>query len=73
MRKLKLIYPSIPQYYNNCSAPTLLVLCKKLLDLPPFRKEGRDYVFYRRDYKGETIRLLPFYMTDFFIYRTVKS
>ena len=65
MRKLKLIYPSTSQHYNNCSAPTFLILFKKFLDPPPFKKEGRDYAFYMRDYKGETIKLLTFYMTDF--------
>ena len=50
LRKLKLIYPSNP---------------KKLLGQPPFKKEGRDYAFYMRDYKGVAIKLLPFYMTDF--------
>ena len=64
MRKLKLIYPSTSQYYNNCSATTFLILFKKFLDSPPFKKEGRDYAFYMKDYKGETIKLLPFYMTD---------
>ena len=63
--KLKPIYPSTSQDYNNCSAPTFLILFKKLLAPPPFKKEGRDYAFYMRDYKGETIKLLPFYMTDF--------
>ena len=24
-----------------------------------------EAAFYMRDYKGETIKLLPFYMTDF--------
>ena len=37
----------------------------KKLAPPPFKKEGRDYAFYMRDYKGETAKLLPFYMTDF--------
>ena len=55
-RKLKLIYPS---------APTFLTLFKKFLNPPPFKKEGRDHAFYMRDFKGETIKLLPFYMTDF--------
>ena len=45
--------------------PNLFTLFKKFLDPPPFKKEGRDYAFYMRDYKGETIKLLPFYMTDF--------
>ena len=64
MRKLKLIYPSNSQHYNNCSAPTFLNLFKKCLDPLPFKKEGRDYAFYMRDYKGET-KLLPFYVTNF--------
>ena len=65
LRKLKLIYHSTPQHYNNCSMTTFLILFKKFLDSPPFKKEGRDYSFYMRDYKGETITLLPFSMTDF--------
>ena len=51
LRKLKLIYPSIPQHYNNCSAQTFLALFKKLLAPPPFKKEGRAYAFYMRDNK----------------------
>ena len=65
MRKLKLIYPSTSQHYKNCSAPTFLILFKKILDPPSFKKEGRDYALYMRDYKGGTMKLLPFYMTDF--------
>ena len=57
--------PSTSQHYNNCSAPTFLILFKKFLDPPPFKKEGRDYAFYMRDYKGETIKSLTFYMSDF--------
>ena len=62
-----------PQHYNNCSAPTFLILFKKLLAPPPFKKESTDYAFYMRGYKGETMKLFPFYMTDYFIYRTGKS
>ena len=58
LRKLKLIYPSIPQHYNSCLAPSFLAP-------PTFIKEGRDYTFYMKDYKGETTKLLPFYMKDF--------
>ena len=72
MRKLKLTYSGTPQHYNSCSASTFLILFKKFLDQPPFRKEGTGYAFYMRDYKGEVIKLLPFYMTDFFP-RTVKT
>ena len=42
-----------------------LILFQNLLTPPPFKKEGRDYAFYMREYKVETIKLLPFYMTDF--------
>ena len=65
LRKLKLIYPTTPQHYNNCSATTFLILFTKVLAPTRFKKEDRDYAFYMRDYKGETIKLLPFYMTDF--------
>ena len=65
LRRLKLIYPSTPQHCNNCSAPMFLILFKKFVDPLPFKKEDRDYAFYMRDYKGETIKLLPFCMTDF--------
>ena len=36
LRKLKLIYPSTSQDYSNCSAPTFLILFKKLLAPSPF-------------------------------------
>ena len=64
LRKLKLISPSTSHYYNNFSLPTFLILFKKILAPPLFKIEG-DYAFYMRDYKGETIKSLPFYMTDF--------
>ena len=64
--KLKFIYPSCPKHYNNCSAsPPLLILFKNFLAPPPFKKESRDYTFYMRKYKVVTIKLLPFYMTNF--------
>ena len=65
LRKLKLINPSTPQHCNNYSDPIFLILFKKVLDPLPFKKQGRDYAFYMRDYKGESIKLLPFYMTGF--------
>ena len=63
LRKLKPIYPSISQDYNNCPAPTFLILFKKLLAPSPLKKWA-ETAFYVRDYKGETIKLLTFYMTD---------
>ena len=65
LRNLKLICPSTLQHYNSCSAPFFLILFKKLLAPSPFKKVGWDYAFYMRDYKVETIKLLPFYMKDF--------
>ena len=65
VRKLKLIYFSTLQHYNNCLAPTFLILFKKNLAPNAFLKKGRDYAFYMIDYKGQTIKLLPFHMTDF--------
>ena len=72
LRKLKIISPNTPQRYNNCLAPTFLILFKKFLTIFPFKRESRDSAFYTRDYKGETIKLLPFYMR-FFICGIVKS
>ena len=63
--KLKLIDPNTPKHYNNCSAPTFLISFKTFLPPPPFKKKGRDYAFFMREYKIETIKLLPFHMTDF--------
>ena len=66
LRKLKLFYPS-PQALQRWSVLTFLILFKKCLAPPPFTKEGRNYEFYMRDYKGEKIKLIAFYMTDFLI------
>ena len=74
LRKLKLIYPSIPQHCNNCSAPIFLILFKKFLDPLPFKKEDRlQYAFYMRDYKGRDNKVITILYDRFFIYRTVKS
>ena len=47
--------PSTLQPCNNCSTHTFLFVFKKLLAPPPLKREGRDYVFYTRDYKGEKL------------------
>ena len=52
-------------------SPPLLILFKKFLAAPPFKIVG-DYTFYMRGYKGETIKLLPFYTTDF-LFTELKS
>ena len=65
LRKLKLIYPNTSQHNNNCSVSPFLILFKKLLTPPPFKKEVRVYAFYMRDNKGEKTKLLLFHMTDF--------
>ena len=38
---------------------------KKFLASCPSKTEGRDYAFYMRDYKGQTVKPLAFYVTDF--------
>ena len=53
--------PALQQLFS----PHLFNFIQRNCQPHPHLKEGRDYVFYRRDYKGETIKLLPFYMTDF--------
>ena len=63
--KAHLPQPSSPSTSAVFQPPNFKFYSKKLLAPPPFKKEGRDYAFYMRDYKGETIKLLPFYMTDF--------
>ena len=72
LRKLKLIYPSTPQHYNNYLAPTFLILFKKYLDPPPFKKEGRDYEFYDRLQRRDN-KVITILFDRFFIYRSVKS
>ena len=71
LRKLKLITISTCQHYNNCSVPTFTNFIQKILVPPPFKIMG-DYAFYMRGYKGETIKLLSFYITDF-LFTELKS
>ena len=71
LRKLKLITPALLSIITIVQSPPLLILFKKCLTPPPFKREG-DYAFYMRGYKGETIKLLPFYMTDF-LFTELKS
>ena len=71
--KIKAHLPQKPPALQQLFSPHLFNLRKKKKLTPPTFKEGRDYAFYMRDYKGETIKLLhlrcnkgaPFYMTDF--------
>ena len=57
--------PLPPALQQLFSPPPFKLYSKKLLAPLSFKKEGRDYAFYMRNYKGETIKLLPFHMTDF--------
>ena len=45
--KLKLIYSRTPQYYNNYSTPTFVILLKKFLDPSPFKNERLCMVYKR--------------------------
>ena len=47
----------------NSSFSGKMAFLRKLFAPPPFKKEGSDYAFYIRDYKGVT-KETPFYMTD---------
>ena len=53
--KTKAYLPQHFKRYNHSLAPTFLILFKKILAPPSFKKEGRDYAFYMSDYKVETI------------------
>ena len=52
--------PALQQLFSH----TFFILFKKLLT-PPHLKTRAETAFYMIDSKGETIKLLPFYMTDF--------
>ena len=62
--KIKTHLPQHPQHYNNCFTPTFLIFFKKLL-VPTHLKKRAETAFYMGDYKEETTKLLPHYMTDF--------
>ena len=66
-RKLKSIYPSTPRI-----SPTFLILFKKLLAPPPFKKECRNYILYERLQRRD-IKVISILYDRFFIHRTVKS
>ena len=70
LRKLKPIYRSTPQYYNNCSAPTFLILFKKLLAPTSFKKEGRNCILYERLQRRDN-KVITILYDRFFIYRTL--
>ena len=71
LRKLKPIYSSTSQYYNNCSAPAFLMLFKKLLVPSPFKKEGRNCILYQRLQRRDN-KIITILYDKFFIYRIVK-
>ena len=72
LRKLKPIYPSTSQDYSNCSAPTFLILFKKLLAPPPFKKEDRNCIIYERLQRTDN-KVITIIYDRFFTCRTVKS
>ena len=70
--KIKAHLPQHLPALQQLSSSTFLILFKKFLALPLFKKEGRDCILYerlqRRDHK-----VITFLCDRFFIYRTVKS
>ena len=65
LRKLKLICPSPSNIATIVQPLPSKFDSKKLLAPSAFKKEGGDYAFYMRDYKGETIKLLSYHMKDY--------
>ena len=65
--KIKAHFPqhSPPPIITTIVQPPLFNFIQKILVPPPFKREGRYYEFYMRDDKGETIKLLQFYMMVF--------
>ena len=62
----QLFSPHLINFIPKMVIPTSLQTPPPPPPLPPlFKKEGRDFAFYKRHYEGETTKFLPFYMTDF--------
>ena len=70
--KIKTHFPSTFQHYSNCSAPTFLILFKKLLAPPPFKKEDRNCIIYERLQRTDN-KVITIIYDRFFTCRTVKS
>ena len=65
---VKMYKAHLPKYTSEIQqlfSPYLFNFIQKTFRPTPISKEGRDYAFYMRNYKGEKIKVLPFYMTDF--------
>ena len=52
-----------PKALQQLFSPHLFNFVQKFFGPHPL--EGRDYSFYMKECKVETLKLLPFYMTDF--------
>ena len=63
--KIKANLPKRSSAIEQLFSLHLFDFIQKVFRPTPFKKESREYAFHMRDYKGETIKLLPFYMTDF--------
>ena len=56
--------PASPNITTIVQSLTFLMLFKDVLAPASFKKESRDYALCMTEYKVQTIKLLPFYMTD---------
>ena len=72
LRRLKLICPSNPQHYNNCSARTFLILFKKIVSPTHIQRGQRLCILYERLQRREN-KVITILYDRFFIYRTAKS
>ena len=57
--------PASPSMTTMAQSPPFQFYSKSFLAPSQFKKEGRDYLFYMRNYNEETIKLLTFYMITF--------
>ena len=62
--KIKPIYPSTPPALQQLFSLQLFIFFQKFFSPNHFKKRA-ETAFYMGDYKGETIKFLPLYMTDF--------
>ena len=60
-RKIKAHLPQQPQALQQLFSPHVFNFIQKFFSPTQFKKEGRDYAFYMREYKVEAIKLLAFY------------
>ena len=70
--KIKARLPQHPQALQQLFSPHFFHFIQKIFSLLPILKRGQRLCIRYERFKGETTKLLPFYMTNFFIYCQVN-